>query len=337
MAISYTALEKDSLKPLGIDSPTFDGSASLYASSSFLYALCFSAIIGAAFYRYVIAGTLRMQASEGSIRQSNEVFKKVTLGLLGVFSLFLIIFTVNKDLLTGDVGLSALRTIATAGGGNAGGGTPPGVVGGTGTTNTNSGSGGSSASCESTNTTISKLQSTGGICGGYTCGVLSGCNYQAYMSVIDSAVAGDAQLRKMIIVTMCKESRGNPKAQNRNDNGTYDCGVMQVNQTAPCESNPSQASIENNIRQGVSLMRQKISASSQVYPNIPAETGAFSSYNCCANGTVPNSPSADCNTSSGFPYPIPKWTCPINPGEGSFNMCSVKSYACELSVCMNQL
>ena len=50
-----------------------------------------------------------MQSSENAIRQSNEIIKKVTLGLLGVFSLFLILFTVNKGLVTGDVGLSGLK------------------------------------------------------------------------------------------------------------------------------------------------------------------------------------------------------------------------------------
>ena len=85
------------------------------------------------------------------------------------------------------------------------------------------------------------------------------------------------------------------------------------------------------------LMKQKISASSQIYQNIPVETGPFSAYNCCANKTIPNSPSADCTPANGFPFSIPKWACPINPGEGDFNMCSVKSYACELSVCMKQL
>ena len=64
----------------------------------------------AAFYRYVIAGTLRMQASEQSIRLSNDIIKKVTLGLLGVFSLFLILVTVNEDMVSGTVGLDGLRS-----------------------------------------------------------------------------------------------------------------------------------------------------------------------------------------------------------------------------------
>ncbi len=261
-----------------------------------------------------------MEASESGIRKSNETFKKTTLGLLGVFALFLIIATLNSQLLTGDVGISSLGV--------------SGVRSGT-AVNTGSGSGGSSRSCETTEATITKLTSTGGICGGVACTILSGCNYQQYSLIIDQEVTGNADLKKMIIVTMCKESRARADAVGNNPNGTYDCGLMQINQTSPCGAdilNPNE-----NIRRGVALMKEKIRLTSQTYQNIPAETGPFSSYNCCANGTVPNAPSADCTAANGFPFAIPKWACPINPGEGTFNMCTVKNYACELSACMKQL
>jgi hypothetical protein len=71
--------------------------------------LIFTAIIGAAFYEYILVGVYRMEASESGIRKSNETFKRTTLGLLGVFSLFLIIFTINKGLLTGDVDLREFK------------------------------------------------------------------------------------------------------------------------------------------------------------------------------------------------------------------------------------
>lgn len=50
-----------------------------------------------------------MQASESAIRKSNEEFKRGTLGLLGVLSLFLILYTINKSLLSADIGLNALQ------------------------------------------------------------------------------------------------------------------------------------------------------------------------------------------------------------------------------------
>ena len=43
------------------------------------------------------------------LRGPNDKFKRVTLGLLGVFSLFLVLYTFNKGLLLGDVGLDSLR------------------------------------------------------------------------------------------------------------------------------------------------------------------------------------------------------------------------------------
>jgi hypothetical protein len=109
MANSYTPLERDSLSALGVDAPTFAGvSTSFYATSSFVYTLFFVAIVGAAFYQYTIAGIHRMEASQNSISKSNDIIKRVTLGLLGVFSLFLILFTVNKGMLRGDIGLGEL-------------------------------------------------------------------------------------------------------------------------------------------------------------------------------------------------------------------------------------
>ncbi len=329
--VEYKSLEPSTFQSLGLPAPTFSSTdASFFETSSFIYTLFFVAIIGAAFYEYILVGVYRMEASESGIRKSNETFKRTTLGLLGVFGLFLIIATLNRGLLTGDVTLSGLGI-------SAGSGTRSGAVTTTGAT---TGSGGTSRACESTETTISKLTSSGGICGGVSCTSLSGCNYQQYLPIIDQEVGSNIQLRKMIIVTMCKESRANPTASNKNtSNGSYDCGLMQINQSSPCDSSllTKPENIQLNIKAGVTLMRQKIALSSQTYQNIPAETGPFSSYNCCANGTVPNSPSADCTTAAGFPFSIPKWACPINPGEGDFNMCSVKSYACELSACMNQL
>jgi len=107
---SYVSLEQNSLSALGVQAPTFDGTnVSFYATSSFVYTLFFVAILLAAFYQYVLVGIYRVEASESGIRKSNETFKRTTLGLLGVFSLFLIIFMINKGLLTGDVGLGALK------------------------------------------------------------------------------------------------------------------------------------------------------------------------------------------------------------------------------------
>jgi hypothetical protein len=128
---SYTTLEPNIVSQITGQqpSPTTALSSSFFATSTFIYTLLFVAIVAAAFYRYALAGIWRMAASEKYVRMSNDEFKRVTLGLLGVFSMFIVIYTFNKDLLKGDVGLDALKVKgqqgvpANTGGTNTGGST----------------------------------------------------------------------------------------------------------------------------------------------------------------------------------------------------------------------
>lgn len=328
----YKLLEPSSFSSLGITKgATFDGGSdtSFFSTSSFVYTLFFVAIIAAAFYEYILVGVYRMEASESGIRRSNETFKRTTLGLLGVFGLFLLIFTINKGLLTGDVGLTELRA-------------KPGVAGGGGELiNTSSplsggsSSGGSSKACDTNDSVKAKIAS-GNICSGTVCKSLSGCKWATYKDLIKSESAAQGVDPKLIVVTMCKESGGNPAAKNQNPNNTWDCGIMQINQPGACDPNPTQAAIIDNIKKGISLMKGKINATNQVYPGVPREAGYFSTYNCCADGTSPNSKSVSCGNEPGFPS-VPKWACPIDPGTGPNNMCTVRNYACELNECLKQL
>jgi len=115
---TYEPLEPGFTAAVGGKSIGFDTSTtpSLFTSTSFLYTLFFVIIVVAASGRYAIAGLYRMEATKPGIQKSNEIFKRVTLGLLGVFSLWLILATVNKDLLSGDVGLRALHINGSTGG-----------------------------------------------------------------------------------------------------------------------------------------------------------------------------------------------------------------------------
>ncbi len=334
---NYTSLEPSYFQSLGKEgiAPTFTtGQAvSLFSSTSFLYSLAIMISVLAAGVMYARAGVYRMQASEAGVRKSNDEIKRVTLGLLGVLSLFVILYTFNKDLLSGNVGLDGLRAAAGKGGGIVSGG--GGDMGGGGATGSFPSSNNSSKTCEPTSTVIASLKSTGGVCGGARCTVLTGCNYQKYLPTIQREASNAGVDYKMVIALMCKESSAREIAQNTNPNGTYDCGLMQINQKTPCDA--SILNPETNIARGVSLLKGKIAATNQVYPNIPTMAGVFASYNCCANGTVPHSPSADCKQETGFNQSVPKWVCPINPGDSQYNMCAVKSYACELTACLNQL
>jgi hypothetical protein len=325
-SLKYQPLEKDLTSSLATI-PSLEGGTSLLGVSTYIYTLFFVAIICAAFYRYVLAGIWRMEASESGVKKSNDAIKKTTLGLLGVFGLFLILFTVNKGMLTGDVGLEGLKSGSVVSGGSQ--------------STTGAGdqtrSSGTSKSCALPATIISNLES-GNVCAGTSCSSLSGCNYSKYLPIIQEESSKFGVSYKSVVALMCKESSGNPAAQNQNPNGTYDCGLMQINQKGVCDTTVTDAAIRSNIAEGINRLQQKINMTSRVYPNVPAEGGAFASYNCCANGTIPNDPSDDCKAgSSGFTQTIPKWACPINPGDGQFNMCGVKAYTCEVIACASQV
>ena len=111
---SYTPLEPDIIKSISKDGAPLSFNAnqsiSLFTSTSFIYVALISACIVATAFVWIRGSLWRMEASESGIRKSNEEFKRGTLGLLGVLSLFLILYTVNRDLLTGEVGLVNLKT-----------------------------------------------------------------------------------------------------------------------------------------------------------------------------------------------------------------------------------
>ena len=131
MLVTYTALEQDYLNKITEKPVTFDVSTSFSDVSIFLFTTFFAVIVAAAFGRYVMAGVYRIQASEAGIRKSNETIKRVTLGLLGVFGLFLVLYTVNRGFLESDINLDGLRI----GGGVVSGGNNPVVTNNPGTGN----------------------------------------------------------------------------------------------------------------------------------------------------------------------------------------------------------
>jgi hypothetical protein len=332
MAIrTYESLEPSFSQSLGLGkgvSFSTDAPVSLFTTTSFLYSLAIMISVVAAGFIYARAGLWRMQASEAGVRKSNEEIKRATLGLLGVLSLFVILYTFNRGLLSGEVGFKDLRV----GGYTSGGG---GDFGGAGATGEIPRSTGTSVSCESPQATISKLTAPGGICGGTQCTILSGCNYQKYLPTIKQEASRVGVDYKLVIAIMCRESRASPIAQRKNTDGTFDCGLMQVNQKTACDASALEPS--SNIARGAELLKRSVRSANQLYQNIPVEAGIAATYNCCSNGTVPNATSVDCTAQAGFPFPIPKWACPINPGEGKFNMCFVKGYSCEVSACLKQL
>lgn len=126
--MEYIPLEGEVANVIGGQVLTFNGtSPSLSTTTSLVVIIMFMLIGGAAFYRYVMAGVYRLEASESGIRKSNEAFKGATLGILGVFLMFLIFFTFNRDILLSDVGLGVFRNDSVTGSGGGLIGQPPNI------------------------------------------------------------------------------------------------------------------------------------------------------------------------------------------------------------------
>ena len=131
MNTSYVNLEPGITSQLGLDSALQSSfqtgqAVSLFASTSFLWMLGIMLCIGATGFVFIRGSLWRMEASDRGITKSNEEFKRGTLGLLGVLSLWLILYTLNRGMITGNVGLEGLRSVGgTYGGGGASGAVLP--------------------------------------------------------------------------------------------------------------------------------------------------------------------------------------------------------------------
>ena len=326
MTDSYLPLEGNLVNSIVGENLSFSTKevASLFDSFNTIWKLEYTALLGAVIIMIIIGGVVRQGGGVSSIRKSNEIWRHAVLGLLAGIGIYLIAATFNPNLLRGDVDLSAFES--------------KGVGSGTGQIaqdgSSSSGVPKACASLESVKTAVA----SGNVCAGSVCTALSGCNYQPYLSMIKQEAERIGVDYKIVIVTMCKESKASPNAQgvNRGDGvrTTYDCGLMQTNQLIPC--NAQTLDPLTNIKEGITKLKIAI-AGQRIYPGVPTLAGAFASYNCCANGTPPNAPSADCNAQSGFDTAIPKWACPINPGTSASNMCAVKAYSCELVACLGNL
>jgi hypothetical protein len=117
--MEHSPLEPDFLKAVDIAAPSFSGASPSFASAIALITVILLMLVGgAAFYTYLMAGIHRLEASENGVRKSNEAIRNATYGLLGVFLMFLIFGTFNRDLLVGDVGLGAFRSQGGTSGGS---------------------------------------------------------------------------------------------------------------------------------------------------------------------------------------------------------------------------
>lgn len=192
-----------------------------------------------------------------------------------------------------------------------------------------SGGPGGGAVCEDPNAAKQRLASGGSVCS-ETCSIPAAFKAKIlsdYGTIISSYGGGLDVITSLIY----QESKGDPNAHS-SDGG---CGLMQITNDAWKTSCPASILVpDENIKQGIALYNQKLqSVQGKSYGGgITTKQMAFAAYNCCNNGEDPNAPSASCKTTDGWPS-LPKWACPIEPGNGTSNMCSVKSYACNVGAC----
>ena len=193
--------------------------------------------------------------------------------------------------------------------------------------------GANSTKCANPQTFLESQKSGVQVCSSTSCNKI--CQFEPSIRrlAVDEAQKAGINYR-ILLALICQESSGevNPPPH-KNDNGTFDCGLMQINSNGPCSS--SILDPATNIRAGITLYQQKFSdASKYKYNGIAQEAMAFANYNCCGSEGSPNQPSNDCSMKNGFPYDMPKWACPINPGASKTNMCFVKDYSCSVLACI---
>ena len=186
------------------------------------------------------------------------------------------------------------------------------------------------------------LTSGGKVCDGIPCGK-SKCSFnsQVESAILENSGAFDSRFIKALI---CQESNGNATATNP-VGSSPSCGLMQVNVNEVSGNTSCSGPVKNlfdpatNIQEGVRVFQRKIG---QVNPAsfgnlMTQEQMALAAYNCCDNGDNPNAQSVSCSPNPPDSWPnVTKWACPIAPGSGASNMCTVKSYACSITACISQ-
>ena len=292
------------------------------AITSFVLFFILAADGVAAFGRILYALGLRVANSdnEAKLTVANKIISSALFSLFFSYSLVLLFVTVvNPDMVTGNADFSGIVVTSM----KVGSQTPVSSTG--------------SSSCPDENSFKSTVISNSNVCPQTTCTALVGCDTTTYSSLINNEASKQGVDPKVVTILMCRESKGIKDAKHVNDPpNSIDCGLMQINKPGSTSCDAIDFDPQTNIAKGVSLIKAKYSSISQSYQNISKDMLVFASYNCCSDGS-PNAQSSDCTPTSGYPYTLPKWACPINPGQTSTNMCFVRNYVCDVSACLSQL
>lgn len=318
------------LEPInGISSfgPTPD-TFSLYLQTSFNVIM--GVIIVMSVFRIIYGGMIFMTSD--IVMNKLKGKEAIVSSLKGVFLAivtWLLLYTINPDILNNKVGRILSDGVVSVGRGVSD------VVGGI---NNRVSSGGiAGRGCDNVSSSIEKNKSGQNMCLGQICS--KACIFDQNTINIAKDEANRAGIDYRVVLSIsCRESSGQINAVgNHANNGYPDCGLMQINmQSRGIKScSPDIMDLRANIKEGIKLYKKNLS-STKTYSSVSQFSQAFAAYNCCADGTSPNSQSVSCNNDSGYTNPIPKWACPLDPGTSNFNMCNVRNYACDVESCLSK-
>lgn len=287
-----------------------------YTYVSYLYQFGIGAVGIAALLMLAIGGFMYITSAgnNASMEKAKGVITDAIVGVILALTAYLLLYTINPDLVRikrlTPVPVSNLTIPGAPGGpGGPGPALPPGTQG---------------ANCQGAATNSN-------LCVNTTCSRTCS-NLGQFESSIQTYASQSGLDPRVVKAVICRESSGTPNVQNTAVSPTA-CGLMQVNVSSgtTCATDPRGNLLDpqTNIRVGTGILAQKYaSVRSYSYASITPYQMAFAAYNCCANGDNPNAASRDCGSA------VPKWACPINPGTGTYNMCAVQNYACDVSACV---
>ena len=327
MSDSFIPLDPNIVKDLGLSQPfgfTIGQSTSFVAITSFVLFFMLSASGIATIGRILYALGLRVANSdnEAKITTANNIITSALFALVASFSLVLLLLFINPDMVTGNVDF---KNIAISDSMKVGSQTAA-QTGSTG-----------SSSCPDETAFRENVNTNKTVCMTNTCNALTGCDTTTYASIINQEAIKQGVNPKIVTILMCRESKGNKNATHPNNSPTsIDCGLMQLNKPGSTSCSAEDLDPQTNIAKGVALIKSKYASVSQSYPSITKDMLVAASYNCCNTGS-PNVQSSDCTPASGYPFTLPKWACPIDPGKTDTNMCFVRNYVCDINACLSKL
>lgn len=200
--------------------------------------------------------------------------------------------------------------------------------------------GGGGAACEDIAAAKQRLgsDSIGTVCNGT--GSCKRCDTSEYDSLIDSAASTSGMSAAFIKAIIARESSCNKNAVKGESDGTQSCGLMGVNTRSSSHSCEQLKDPSTGISEGVRILKSSyVSAQSLVskYGNtVTVNELAAAIHNAGPGDSAASSQVSGkgCLTSEGWKV-IPKWGCPIAPGEAEFNACDIRDYACDVGACVN--